>query len=139
MKKKKKRQRYCPEEKREEKKKCGDWTKPMCKCTWAFLSIKKKCILHLVLSPFWGENILVVDPRRKHSDPTKHILIGVFFFFCGNTIFVPTFSPHFHFHPYFLILPHLVSKIKKRSHFCPYRHLPNGNSLRGKWSALLAH
>ena len=59
--------------------------------------------------------------------------------FCENTIFVSTFSPHFHFHPYFLILPHLVPKIKRRSHFCPYRHLTNGNSLRGKRSALLAH
>ena len=31
----------------------------------------------------------------------------------GNTIFVLTFSPHFHFGPYFLILPYLIPKIKR--------------------------
>ena len=145
------------QKKKGKKKKCGDWMKLMCKCTWAFLSIKKKCIPHLVFFPFWGENILVVDPGRKHSDPTiffpplpptKHpqkcflsyfLSLSLSLSFCGNTIFVSTFSPHFHFHPYFLILPHLVPKIKRRSHFCPHRHLTNGNSLRGKRSALLAH
>ena len=133
----------------------------MCKCTWAFLSIKKKMYPHLVFSPFWREYFSSgpgeKTPRSHHFfslsslqsnthknvffpifshfffihfkiHPTKHTLIGVF-----------SFSHHFHFHPYFLILPHLVPKIKRRSHFCPYRHLTNGNSLRGKRSALLAH
>ena len=58
------------QKKKGKKKKCGDWMKLMCKCTWAFLSIKKKCIPHLVFFPFWGENILVVDSGRIHSDPT---------------------------------------------------------------------
>ena len=41
-------------------------------------------------------------------------------------------SLHFHFGPYFLILPYLIPKIKRWSHFGPYLRLTNGNSLRGK-------
>ena len=55
-----------------------------------------------------------------------------------NIIVVHTLWPYSHFDTYFLILPHLVRKIKKRSGFYPYRYHTNGNCLRGKWSALLA-
>ena len=60
------------------------------------------------------------------------------YIFGKNTISVPTFSSHSHFGHYFLILLHLVPKIIKRSCFGPYRHLTNGNSLRGKRSTPLA-
>ena len=54
-------------------------------------------------------------------------------------IFVLIFSPHFHFGPYFFILPLLVSKMKNAFYFSPYHYLTNRNCLHGKWSALLAH
>ena len=41
----------------------------VCKCKWAFSSIKQSHFLPSVFSPFWGENILV-GPRRKNPDPT---------------------------------------------------------------------
>ena len=61
----------------EEKK--GNLKKPMCMCTWAFLTIKKN-YLHSVFSLLWEENILV-GLRRRVSQfifhpfyPTKHTL-----------------------------------------------------------------
>ena len=54
-----------------------------------------------------------------------------------NTILVPTFWPYSHFDPYFLILPHLVPKMKSQSRFYPYHYHTNENCLRGRWSALL--
>ena len=56
-----------------------------------------------------------------------------------NTIFIPTFSPHFHFGPYFFILLLLIPKMENVFYFSPYCHLTNGNYLRGRRSALLAH
>ena len=46
--------------------------KPMCKCTWAFSSIKEIKLSPLAFSPFLGDNILV-DLGRKH--PLKFLFL----------------------------------------------------------------
>ena len=71
--------------------------KPMCSCTWAFLSIKQPHFLSLVFSLFWGENFLV-DPKRKHLNLTIY-----FSSFSPNQthfkkVFIPIFSPKFFIH-----------------------------------------
>ena len=55
------------------------------------------------------------------------------------TVFVPTFSLHSHFSPYFLFLPFLVPKLKNRSILVPTIISLAENILRNKRSALLAH
>ena len=44
-------------------------TKPMCKCTRAFLSIKQSHFLPLVFSLFWKENFLI-GQEKKNLDST---------------------------------------------------------------------
>ena len=49
------------------------WMKPLCNCTWAFLSKNDAQFLPLVFSPIWGENFLM-GLGRKHLGPTIYFL-----------------------------------------------------------------
>ena len=68
-------------EKKKEKKKKRVGRIPMCKSTWAFLSIKQSHFLLSFFSLIWGENFLVGQGRKHLTSPfiflppypTKHI------------------------------------------------------------------
>ena len=81
-KKKKKRRRRgnVQEEGKKKVKKSNVRMKPMCSCTWAFLSIKQPHFLSLVFSLFLGENFWWIQRKNTWispfiflpSHPTKH-------------------------------------------------------------------
>ena len=68
----------------------------LCKCTWAFLSIKQPHFFPSIFSSFWGENFLV-SPGRKQSN-------SIYFPFSSpnqahfKKVFLPIFSLKFFIH-----------------------------------------
>ena len=95
-KKKKRRRRQRPRgRKKKTMKKSNVWTKLMCKCTKAFLSIKQSHFLPSVFSPFWGEKLfggfgekthgpyhlfsfLLTQPNKLQKSFPSHFLFKVF-------------------------------------------------------------
>ena len=67
-KKKKRRRRQRPRgRKKKTMKKSNVWTKLMCKCTKAFLSIKQSHFLPSVFSPFLGEKLFGGSGEKTHG------------------------------------------------------------------------
>ena len=61
--------------KKKKVKKINVRTKPMCKCTRAFLSIIQPHFLPLVFSLFWKENFLI-GQEKKNLDSTIYFLFS---------------------------------------------------------------
>ena len=102
---------------------------------WDFLNLTSSCWVEKTQQPFT-------------CTPLGHTFFFSFpfFFFWAfeerkiswKYLFRPYILTYSYFRPYFLILPHLVPIIKKRSCFGLYSHLIKGNCLRGRWETLLA-
>ena len=61
-------------EKKEKKKKKSNLDKPMCNCTWAFLSKNNVQFFPLIFSQFWGEKYFLMGLRSKHLCHTIYFL-----------------------------------------------------------------
>ena len=93
-----------------------------------------KCHAKVMRWQFYHEDIQHHTLSYKSKIPNGNL---VFLEINKNFMAETPFCPYSHFSPYFLILPHLVPKIKNCSRFCPYRYLTNRNCLRCRRSALL--